>query len=580
MTINKRFATALLAALATASCGGGHGSAVNVLPQRDAKTVSAQLTIVIPLRAQQAAARRPAFVSAGTQSGSISVNGAPSPTLSFSLASSAPNCTSTSGARTCTIVVDLPLGPDFVALSTFDGALTSDGHTSGHLLASASRLQQIVESSANHVLLSLLGVPASVTIVSQRSSIPSNGTPVTVPLTVTVFDASGTQITGTDSYAFAITFQMQSTGVPTGATFRFSVNGGPPGGGTVTSPNDTIALVYDGRYGSGTYTLGASSLMDGHSLGASAPIDVVPGFHMAQQVFTNLANADLVQRYDTKDVWFTEPGAHKIGTLSANNVFTEFPVASGKEPRHIVYTGLNGTFPGTGTPFIITEIPDTIGVLQTNGSIAERTVPTANAGLGGIVFDGAHFQLWFAEQTAAKIGMMTLGGGFTEYPVGVAGSSPAAVALNNLGGGIWFTDPGTNAIGWMKPDHTVVEYAIPTANAGPSVIIGQTTNDTWFAESNAPKLGHIDNATGHIIEYPAGDVIVSLIPGATDGFAALWAITRNGTIEHFDAAGRVVVVANTLPSGGPAIVGTLGANSDVWFLRSGVTVSDLDELIY
>ncbi|MEA2785157.1 MAG: virginiamycin lyase [Candidatus Eremiobacteraeota bacterium] len=578
--MNRRLAFALLAALATVSCGGAHGSVVTPSPQRDAKTVSAQLTIVIPVRPQQSAARRPAFVSNGTQSGSISLNGAPTPARAFSLAAGAPNCTSTGGARTCTIVVDLPLGNDTVALATFDGALTSDGRTSGSLLASASVTQQIIESSANHVVISLLGVPASVTITSPQGSIPSNGTTTSVTLTVAVFDASGTQITGTDPFNFPININMQSTGIPSGATFRFSVNGGSPGGGQITSPNDTIALVYNGRYGSGTYTITATSNVDGHTLGASSTINVVPGFRLAQQIFANLANADLVQRFDTRDLWFTEPAAHKIGTLSANNVFTEFAVASGKEPRHIVYTNVNGVLGGGGAPFFVTEVPDTIGTLQTNGTITERSVPTPNAGLAGIAYDAGHFQLWFAEQTAAKIGLMTLAGGFTEYPVGIAGSAPASVALNNLGGGVFFTDPGTNAIGWLKPDHTVVEFAIPTANAGPSVIVGNTTNDTWFAEANAPKLGRMDNATGHITEYPAGDVVVSLIPGASDGFTTLWAITRNGTIEHFDASGNAVVVANALVGNGPPFIGTIGYNSDLWILRGGATISDLDELIY
>jgi virginiamycin B lyase len=578
--MRKRLAIALLAALSTASCGGGHGSSGSALPQRSVKTVAAHLTIVIPVRTATSAARRPNFVSNGALSASITVNGNLNNVQAFSLAPTAPNCTTSAGARTCTLVVDLPLGNDTLLLSTFDGALTSDGHTSGHLLASASATQPVVEGQANNVVISLLGVPASATITAQQTTITSTATPVTVPLTVAVYDASGTQITGSDPYSFPVNIQMQSAGSLGGAAFQFSVNGGAPGGGQLKTPNDTIALVYGGRYGSGTYTLGALSSVDSHQLGVSGTINVVPGVRQVQQIFSNLANADLVQRYDTKDIWFTEPAAHKIGTLSANNVFTEFPVASGKEPRHIVYTGLNGTFPGTGTPFFVTEIPDTIGVLQTSGSIVERPVPTANAGLGGMWFDGAHFQLWFAEQTAAKIGTMSLGGGFTEYPVGIAGSAPAAVSMNFLTGGTWFTDPGTNAIGQLKPDHTVVEFAIPTANAKPSVIVGQTTNDTWFAEANAPNLGHIDNFTGQITEYPAGDVIVSLVPGASDNYTTLWAITRNGTIEHFDAAGHFVVVGNTLPAGGLPFVATIGVNEDVWFLRSGVSVSDLDEVVY
>jgi hypothetical protein len=578
MNINKRLAPALLAALATASCGGGHHSAGSVLPQRSVKTAPAQLTIVIPVRSANAAARRPSFVSTGTQSGSVTINGSPNNAQSFALAPNAPNCTTGASTRTCTIVVDLPLGNDTIVLSTFDGALTSDGRTSGRLLATASATQPIVEGQANNVLISLLGVPATATVTPQQTTIGSTGTTVTVPLTVTVYDASGTSITGSDPYSTPVNLQLQPGAV--GNAIQFSVNGGAPGGGQLRTPNDTISLVYAGRDGSGTYTIQALTGLDSHQIGASAAFNVVPGVRLAHQIFNNVANGDLVQRYDTSDIWFTEPAAHKIATWSANNVFTEFAVASGKEPRHIVYTGLNGTFPGTGTPFFVTELPDTIGTLQTNGSIAEHVLPTANAGLGGIFFDAGHFQLWFAEQTAAKIGVMNLGGGFIEYPVGIAGSAPAAVSYNVLNGGIWFTDPGTNAIGLLKTDHTVVEFAVPTVNASPSVIVGQSTNDTWFAEANAPNLGRIDNLTGHITEYPAGDVIVSLIPGATDGFTTLWAVTRNGTIEYFDASGHFSVVSNTLPAGTTAFAGAIGTNANLWILRSGVSVSELDEVIH
>ena len=576
MKNTARLALALLAALTVASCGGGHGSTAAVVPQRTVKTASAQLVIVIPVRPPASAARRPQFVSGGTQSGSVTVTGSVNSVQPFSLAPSAPNCTTTSSARTCTIVVDLPIGSDTIVLSTFDGVLVG-GQTTGHLLATASKTQTVVEGQSNNVVISLLGVPATVTFAPVQT-ITSTGSTTTVPLTVTVFDASGTAITGTDPYSVPVNLQVQP--LAAGNALLLSVNGLAPGPAQITRPTDTVALVYGGRYGSGNYTLSALSTVDGHQLGGTTAFKIVPGLRLASQIFSNMANADIVQRYDSKDIWFTEPAAHKIGTLSSSNVFTEFAVASGKEPRHIVFTGVNGVPGGGGSPFFVTEIPDTIGTLQTNGTITERSLPTANAGLAGIAYDAGHFQLWFAEQTAAKIGVMTLGGSFTEYPVGIVGSAPASVALNNLGGGVFFTDPGTNAIGWLKPDHSVVEFAIPTANASPSVIVSVTTNNTWFAEANSAKLGHLDNATGQITEYPAGDVIVSLIPGATDGFTALWAITRNGTIEHFDASGNAVVVANTLVGNGPPFVGTIGANSDLWVLRAGASIADLDEVIY
>ncbi len=574
---------AAAAALAAASCGGGSSPvapAAAVPAPQHGKTASAQLSIVIPLPRQSTSTRRPRFVSSGTQSGGLAVNGA-AVSQAFSLAANAPGCTATGTTRTCQVTVDLPLGADVVALSTYDGPLVN-GRPTGHLLATATVTQTIIESRANVVALSLLGIPASATIVPQQATIVSTGSPVSVPLAVTVYDAAGNAITGTDAYAQPVDVMMQSA-APFQGRFTFSVNGGPAGGGRLTSPQDTIALLYGGRGGSGSYTLAATTNFGNQQLGG-VPFDVQPGFRLTQQIFTGgMANADLVQRYDNRDIWFTEPTAHKLGAYAANGSFTEYPVTSGKEPRHIVFTGIfaSGVFPGSGQPFIVSELPDTIGLVQTNGSIVEHTIPTANAGLAGILFDSVHGTLWFAEQTAGKIGAYQVGGGgFSEYPIGIAGSAPTSLAQNSLNGGLWFTDRGTNAIGLLKPDHTVVEYPIPTANAKPSVIVGQTSSDTWFAEDNAPVLGHIDNATGAIVEYPAGDVLVSLVPGASDGFTTLWALTRGGTVEHFDASGHYVVVPSTLGAGGLPVVLTIGSNDDLFLLRNGVSVSDLDELIY
>jgi len=171
-------------------------------------------------------------------------------------------------------------------------------------------------------------------------------------------------------------------------------------------------------------------------------------------------------------------------------------------------------------------------------------------------------------------------GAITEYPIGITGSAPAAVAQNFSSGGMWFTDPGTNAIGWMKPDHTVVEYPIPTAHAAPSVIETGSGDNVWFAESNAPKLGHTDSS-GTITEYPVPDVVISLFPAPSDGSnAALWALTRSGTILKVAANGTYQTMPAVPVGNGSAIVIAPGVTVNILVLRSGVSVSDLDGMFY
>jgi streptogramin lyase len=568
-------ALVLAASAVLAACSSGSHAAAVTPPAL--KTTPVQLSIVIPLpRSGASNARRPAFVSPGTVSGGIAIGPVTTNvTQAFDLSASSGNCSSSSAARTCTVTVNLPIGSDQIALVTYDGPLAS-GKPTGHQLATATVTQTIVEGKLNTVTISLLGIPASATIVPQTTTITALGTPVTVPLTVSVYDASGNQITGTDPFAQRVLIAMSPVDVANGGNFTWTVNGNTTGP-ALNAPTDQLALVYPGTGGTGTaYHLTATTGAGNTPIGTSAEIDVVPGFALKQQIFSGgMADTDLVQRYDSRDIWITEPAAHKLAMLSSSGTFVEYPVPSGKEPRHIVYAGL----PGGGQLFI-SEFPDTIGRVALNGTISETTVPTANAGIGGMTWDGAHFVLYFAE-SAGNIGTASLGGSVAEYPTGIAGSAPAAVALNNLAGGVVFTDPGTNAIGFMDTSHTVTEVPIPTANAGPSAIAGATTYDTWFAEANAAKLGHIDNSTHTIVEYPAPDVLVSLVPALADGSgAAVWALTRGGVVVRFDASGGYTSFPDTRVGNGTPAAMTQGYSNDLLIQRAGVSVSDLDAMFY
>jgi hypothetical protein len=571
---------AAAAALALAACSSG-SDGVSTVPRTPAKTTPVQLSIVIPLPiapTSSANARRPQFVSPGTLSGGIGLGPNPSVTQAFDLSASSPNCSTNGGARTCTVAVDLPLGSDQITLMTFDGPLSA-GKPTGHQLATVTVTQTIAEGKLNTIVMSLQGIPASATIVPQTTRITALGTPVTVPLTVSVFDSSGNQITGSDPFAQQVVMAMLPVNLTVAGNFGWTVNGNSTP--VMTVPNDQVALVYPGTGGTGTaYHLsatvgsGAGTIRLGTS---SAQIDVVPGFALKQQLSGVTANADVVQRSDSGDIWITEPAAHKLAMLSSSGTFVEYPVPSGKEPRQIAYTGL----PNSGAPLFISEFPDTIGRVSLNGTITETTVPTPNAGIGGMAWDGAHSVLYFAE-SAGKIGTMDAAGHVAEYPTGIAGSTPASVAVtqNNLTfGGVVFTDPGTNSIGFMDAAHTFTEVPIP--GSGPSAIVaGPGAGETWYAESNAARIGHTLNQ--FIFEYPAPDVIVSLVPAALSdrSGASVWALTRGGVVLRYDASGNYTAFPDTRVGNGTPAVMRWGWNNDLLILRSGVTISDLDAMFY
>ena len=288
-----RSVTAALAACAIAGCGSGTPAVHQAPPAAQtpgtpAKTASSTLTIAIPLPKGAASTRRaPHFVSSGTASGGIAVGYNIGPqyiSQAFDLSASSPNCTTANGVRTCTMTVDLPLGNDTIALFTYDGPL-SGGKPSGHMLAMSTVTAGIIEGKHNSVAMSLLGVPAAVTIVPAQSSVASMGTAVTVALTTTVYDAAGNEITGTDPYSEPVAIQASGTR----GALSVLINGNP-NSGYLTRPGDTAAIAYAGRGGSGAYAIRASIFYGNNQIG-SAPFTITPGMRLAQQIFTNLAHA-------------------------------------------------------------------------------------------------------------------------------------------------------------------------------------------------------------------------------------------------------------------------------------------------
>lgn len=111
------------------------------------------------------------------------------------------------------------------------------------------------------------------------------------------------------------------------------------------------------------------------------------------------ASAGITSNTD-KNLWFTEPGANKIGRITPAGVVTEF------------------------------------------------TVPTPNASPAEIVSD-SDGNLWFTESEAGQIARVTQAGVFSEFAVPTAGSAPNGIVIgpdNN----IWFTEAGTNRIGVLR----------------------------------------------------------------------------------------------------------------------------------
>ena len=181
---------AILVVVAACSGSGGTGSAT---PQHPVITVplttNATLRIVVPSAAAQSGstARRPAFVSSGTQSIGVvvqTVNGIapsppPTPTI-VALTPTSPGCTGAPNATTCTANITVPVASAVVlAISSY---ASTDG-TGAAIATGLTSATNTTQSGASFAV-ALGGVPATFAFSPTTLQANQDGTTQTFTFTV------------------------------------------------------------------------------------------------------------------------------------------------------------------------------------------------------------------------------------------------------------------------------------------------------------------------------------------------------------------------------------------------------------
>jgi hypothetical protein len=181
------------------------------------------------------------------------------------------------------------------------------------------------------------------------------------------------------------------------------------------------------------------------------------------------------------NLWFTEPGADKIGMYSlATHAITEF------------------------------------------------SVPTAGAGPGWIT-TGPDGNLWFAEQGAGQIGMITTAGAVTEYPIN-ANAYPIGIGVGP-DGNLWFADRHTDdAIGLVALYQTSSPHLVMTQPPPTGLIAGSPFGLTVTAEdgSGSPITSFNGTVTVGLANNPGGTTLGgTLTATASNGVAVFSGLTLN-----------------------------------------------------
>ncbi|MDQ2679870.1 MAG: S53 family peptidase [Candidatus Eremiobacteraeota bacterium] len=251
-------AVAMLAALA--ACSGNSNSSLPATATEASKDrVPVGFHIVIPQNAVT-----PKYISTGTKSASITVNGS---------AAQVVQCTSS-----CSATVLAPIGNDAFAVSLYD-----DTAAKGNLLSTGSLTQAIAAGVANSVNISFSGVIASLAISASPVLIP--GATSETPITVTAKDATGNTIVG--NYTTTVTLTNSDTSGDSSVSPT-----------SVTSNATPIAFNYNGAGGFPGTAINASS----GGVTAAAPITVASfksgciNVH-TQQAISGLYPCDLQNAY-------------------------------------------------------------------------------------------------------------------------------------------------------------------------------------------------------------------------------------------------------------------------------------------
>jgi len=225
----QRFSWVLvLFALIVAGCGGGGGSSSAVGPgSQNAGTATGTMTLAIPARVANAAARNATFISPSVTSVKISMAGLADQIFSLTTNSSACTTTPTAG-RVCTIAFNAVPGTPTITVTLYDGT-----NASANVLGTGSATATVTAGQPFTVSVTINAAVSTVTIA--LSSGFSSGFPGTATVSAVAHDADGNTITGPGNFAVPLTLQLTDT------SGSLSLSGT-----TLAGPTSTVTLTYNG----------------------------------------------------------------------------------------------------------------------------------------------------------------------------------------------------------------------------------------------------------------------------------------------------------------------------------------------
>ena len=528
--------TALWAiALLLTGCGGGGSTSPIAQPPGSTFTANGQQVqvtfhIVVPAAAN-ARTRRAQYISAATATASIKVNAG---------AAQTGTCTSV----TCNVTVNAPVGSDTFAVQLLD--------SSSNVLSEGSAAQMISGTIANTVNIAFGGVPKNAVITTVNAHFAPGSLVQTSALTVTVTDAAGDTIIGSDPF-------VDATGSALPITLTKSDVSSNTNFSTTSFSNPSVAPVFS--YNGASGLAGTTITIGGTATGVSiSGTSIAVYAHHTFVEYPAGAAPDCITVGSDGNLWYGEDTGNKVGMITPYGVSTEY-----SPPTNTPVTGI--TSGPDGNIWFTEQVANTIGRInptthaftEFSGADEPIGITTGN--------DGA---LWIANFSGdGTIGRITTAGVLTSYPgfgsgqnEGVAlgpdqriwytspfvsGNRLGAIATNGVvmgyaltsgaqargitpapDGNMWFADDGLNVVSKIATNGSgYTSYSPPTSNSAPEDIKVGADNNLWFVEGSGNKLSQVTTA-GVFTEYtiPTSNSAPSALTNGPDG--NIWFTEQGG----------------------------------------------------
>ncbi|HTW82828.1 MAG TPA: hypothetical protein VMD91_02030 [Candidatus Sulfotelmatobacter sp.] len=519
-------ALAVAAAVLTA-CAGRSGSVP--APAHALPSAKARVTITIPHANSGTAAsrKRPAYVSAATQSATIDVtvqgtgtqvSGYP---MTVDLTPTSTGCSSTLASTVCTISLVLGPGSYDLTLTTYD----QTGGAGNALSAAQSVPLTIVEGQANSISLTLGGLPSSVAILSGSTALTTTATggftlKIDASAVVSVYgiDADGNLILGAGAPTVGLT---SSTPAQVSVTGPATAN---PNAFTLTS-NAQSASVTLTATATPTATSGASAVTTTAALappgGATIVISTVNGA-TAYDEFGNLkSTVDGLIGGSLEGVAY----ASGAGTIYATT-YEGGPPAVVASTLGGLAVPLSGSFGGiTNNPTAIIDDPADgwlyiansaeVTAYDLNGNQQTLASPiTVTGDVTGMTYDAANGFLYVAANVATANAVtaydgqgnkQTLTGGFPGFTIPYR---PGGIAYDSANGFIYVDAPDAQTL-WAfdaEGNRQTLSGTFPGLPAQYVKLAYDPDNGLLYEADPVDAIMHVFDENGNLVRsFPSAD---------------------------------------------------------------------------